>query len=183
MTSDTIIAQKTSRYRTKLMDVLWGAWARDVIKKPNSDEISILSIYDTIRKGGKKDFPFTVDLLAIVAYRTYPIEYQQVFKVTLKMLDLDMTPIFAQNEQIQVPTMDELMWYETYELKGVEIREPGVYELNVLVNDDRKQYIPLHVLADKAMILDLENDSYEEKWLEDVDLGEFNKGDIKGKEE
>lgn len=167
---------KIARSESEIMEVLWGAWARDIFYKPNSNEISILGIYDTISKNGKKDFPFTTNLLVVVAYRTYPIEYSQTFKITLKMLDLDMTPIFSQDEQIKVPTIDELTWYESYQLNNIEIQQPGNYELDVLVNDDRKQYFPLHVCADRITILDLENDSYEEKWLEDTDLG---KPDIK----
>jgi hypothetical protein len=36
-------------------------------KKPESDEISVIGAYDSIRKGGKSDFPFITDLVAVMA--------------------------------------------------------------------------------------------------------------------
>jgi hypothetical protein len=149
------------------MNVLWGAWAKEVRPSSKVNELSILGIYDTIWKGGKSDFPFSETLLAVVAYRSYPVDYRKTFKVTLQMNDLDGSPLFYHDIRVETPLLDELVWYQTYEVK-IDIQEPGTYELNILINDDRKQYITLNVIGHRARILNLEEDSYEEKWLEDI---------------
>ena len=155
-------------HKEKPMDVLWGAWVKGIRLARNS--VDIVGIYDEIGKGGKSDFPFKANLKVVLAYQAYPSEFGRTFKVTLNLIDLDGRPLYDFTTRCLAPTLigeSKIRWYESYELKGVVIRDVGYYELGVLVNGEQKQNVPLWVLAPKMVIWNREDDSTTEKWLDE----------------
>ena len=150
------------------MDVLWGAWATIVVIE-NGYLKDIEGVYDTISKGGKKDFPFITDLRLIVCYQSYAVEYAREFVITLEMQDLDGSVLFSTENTIQGASKDtEIRWYEHYLLEGITFNQPGYYELNVLVNGERRQHVPLWIHANKGILINEEEDSIKEMWAEDI---------------
>jgi hypothetical protein len=151
------------------MDVLWGAW----IKQVNFDQwqrlADLIGIYDMIHKEKKSDFPFISDLHVILAYEASLAECTKSFKITLEIIDLDATHrIFELNGEITVPQGDmPLRWYEYYVLENVIIREPGYYELSVSIDGQSKQRVPLWVTAPKLWIMD--GDITTEMWDDDFE--------------
>jgi len=150
----------------KKMDVLWGAWVKEVNHTQNC--IDIIGIYDDIWKTKRGDFPFTVDLKALVAYQANSTESDKTFHRTLTIMDIDARPIFSDDSVMIIPTVLDTpyRWYEEYVLKGVVIKEPAYYQLSILINQEEKQVIPLRVLAPKRMIWNPEDDSTIEEWIE-----------------
>jgi len=123
------------------MEVLWGAWVKKVTREKEPPySIDINGIYDTINKHVKGDFPFTINLKVILAFEAQASEQERIFKCTLRIIDLDARDIFAINDQIAIPNGDiPLRWYEDYEFNDVLFREPGYYELSILINDEQRQ--------------------------------------------
>ena len=151
------------------MDVLWGAWVKQVTYDEQSRTFSFEGIYDTIYKREKFDYPFYTDLLVVLACQASPAEYDRTFNITLDLVDDDaINHLVTQDEQITVPRGDSPQrWYEEFELKSVEIREPGQYSLSILIENQQKHAIPLWVVSPKMMIIDEEKDITTELWPED----------------
>jgi hypothetical protein len=152
----------------KRMDVLWGAWAKQIRLEEKQDSVDIIGIYENIWKPQRSDFPLTIDLQAIVAYQAYPSESNKIFKLTLTIVDIDASPIFSQDE---VLTLSEVIdtpyrWFEKYEFRNVVIKEPHYYELSILINQEQKQVIPLWVIAPKQITWNPADDSTTEEWAE-----------------
>lgn len=167
MTNDTIIAQKPSGCRAKLMDVLWGAWIKQLTYVPESRSINIEGIYEDIYKQSIKDYPFTINLRAVIAYRAFRAESGQTYDVELKLLDVDGSDIISLRSAIDIPEVDytEQRWYEDYELDNVEIEEPGYYELSICINKEIKKVVPLWVVTPKEYELDENWRTISERWL------------------
>lgn len=157
------------------MDVLWGAWVRQVVFDEQHRTTDILGIYDEIWKRRKSDFPFSVNLNVILSYQAYPSEYEKTKEVSFSMHDIDASELFSYSFMLQVPALygdSKIRWYESYDLSNIVIKEPGYYELGILVNGEEKQNIPLRVIAPKMVDLDklINHDIYEERWIEDKDI-------------
>jgi len=150
------------------MDVLWGAWARQVILARNS--LDIMGIYDEIWKKGRSDFPFEVDLNLILSYQAYPSEFEKTKEITMSMLDIDASELLSYSFDLEVPAMygeSKIRWYEDYELTKVKIKEPGYYELGILINGEQKQNVPLWVIAPKKSTWNPDDASTFEEWAEE----------------
>ena len=165
----------TTRYttnKTNTMDVLWGAWAKQI--NHANDSVDIMGIYDEIWKEKKSDFPFLVNLLLVLAYQADKSEIEQTYQVTLTMVDrFGIDILFSEVFPITVFQGDmPLRWYESYWLNNVEIREPDYYELNVLISRQFKQRIPLWILAPKMTLLDSDYHITKEIWPEDFNKEE-----------
>jgi len=165
----TTITTKELCNRARPMDVLWGAWAKYIKLDERQQSIDIGGIHNEIWKRAKSDFPFITDLWAIVAYEASTAEYDGVFQITLEIIDLDaMHRIFSIEYGMTVPSGDSpFRWYADYELKNVEIKESGYYELSILVDGQFKQRIPLWVIAPKGSIENEEDGVTIEFWAED----------------
>ena len=149
------------------MDILWGAWAT-VVMIVDGELQGLDGVYTTIIKGGKGDFPFTTDLRLVVCYQSYAVEFGRDFAIILEMQDLDGRCMASISETVQGASADtETRWYEHY-LLNVTFNRPGYYELNVLVNGERRQHIPLWVNANRGILIDEEEDSVKEMWVEDM---------------
>ena len=160
------------------MDVLWGAWATIVLIDDGRLQ-GIEGVYDTISKGGKWDFPFTTDLRLIVCYQSYAVEYAREYEITLEMQDLDGASLFNSKEVVQGASVDtEVRWYEHYLLENVTFNQPGYYELNILVNDERRQHVPLWIHANRGILINEEEDSVKEMWVEDMLKGKDTGKDV-----
>ena len=122
-----------------------------------------------IYKDKKSDYPFYTDVLVVLACQASPAEYNRVFDTTLDLIDEDaINHLITQNERITVPSGDSPQrWYEEFELKAIEIREPGQYSLSILIENQQKHAIPLWVVSPKMMIIDEEKDITTELWPED----------------
>ena len=146
------------------MDVLWGAWCKTVTW--NKDySLDIVGIYEDIMLEGRADFPHKTNLNVIISYQAQRAEQGRAIKQTLIIRDLDGSSIFEQDWMLSIPQGDTpLRWYETYDLENITFKEPGYYELTVLVNGDAKQIIPLNVNATKVMMWDEERDMTIEAW-------------------
>ncbi len=168
MNTDTI-PTKTLYYRVKSMDILWGAWVKQVTYFSQPESMNIEGIYDTISKKQKSDFPFTADLRVILSCQASVAEHERMYQITLEIVDLDaISRIFSLEHEVIVASSDSPnRWYEDFELANVEIKEPGYYELNVLVDHQFKQRVPLWITAPKMYILDDVNDVKTELWPED----------------
>lgn len=165
------------------MDVLWGAFVKDVVYNEKANSYDIHGIYDTIYKEKKSDYPFFVDLAAVIVFQAQQVEYERTYNLTLELIDIDgVNHIFELNDKIQVPSGDSPQrWYETYELKGVGFDEPNQYSLSIQIDGQQKQEIPLWVISPKGMIIDEKHDIKTEFWPEDLkqarkenDLGSSN---------
>lgn len=169
MDIDKIKQIKSAYDKVKTMDVLWGAWVKQTTYDEQSRTYSFEGIYDTIYKDKKADYPFYIDLLVILACQASPAEYDRTFTATLDLIDDDaINHLAIQDEQITVPSGDSPQrWYEDFELKGVEIREPGQYSLSILIENQQKHAVPLWVVSSKMLITDEENDVTTELWAED----------------
>lgn len=155
--------------KVKTMDVLWGAWIKNFTYDGKNDFLDILGIYDTIYLKHKRDYPHITDLRVVIALQAFPSEYNQVKKLSLKIIDIDGQNLIAIDNQITVPELGgvtKLRWYEDYTLENVIFREPGYYELGILINDDEKQNVPLWVHSPKMLIVNPEDDSTLEKWID-----------------
>ena len=157
------------------MDVLWGAWIKQLDYDEGLHYINIIGIYDIIDKWRKSDYPFTTDLKVVLACQGYPSEYGHQKEISLVMWDIDATELYSQSFSLEVPTLfgeSKVRWYETYELSGIVFGAPGYYELGILVNGEEKQNIPLQIMSGKMVDLDkfIKHDIYEERWFEDKDL-------------
>jgi hypothetical protein len=165
----TIDRINTSHKREKYMDVLWGAWVTEF--KYNSEVytgIDIIGAYDVIVKEKKNDFPFSIDLKAVIALQASVSEYKHAFNLALEIIDLDSSILFEDKEYLEVPEGDSPMrWYEYFEFNNVLIRKEGYYELSILVNQEQKQRIPLWVTVSKLSIIDEKNDVDIEMYPED----------------
>lgn len=151
--------------KRKTMEVLWGAWAKRVDLDEN--EINVIGIYDVIYKQKRSDFPFTVDLLGVIVYQSSIAEVDKIYSRELTIMGLD-APMFSEEDQLTVPIVGDppYRWYEEFELHNVEIREPGNYQLSVLINGEEKQIIPLWIVAPKMISHNREDDSTTEEWSE-----------------
>jgi len=150
------------------MDILWGAWVREIILNEKGQLADIIGIYDEIWKEKKGDFPFFTDLRVVLACQAEVAEFHQTFKATLNIIDLAGISILSVEELISINEGDSpFRWYVTYEFKDVEIPEPGYYELSILIEGQFKQRIPLWVITPKMIIHDPEKDSITESWPED----------------
>ena len=147
-------------HREEQMDVLWGAWVKQIEFDEWNQPESITGIYDTIWKEKKSDFPFITDLHVVLAYEAAMSESDKIFKVTLEIIDLDATNrIFLTEDNIVIPKGDiPLRWYKDYIFEGVIVREPNYYELSISIEQQYKQHIPLWIIAPKAIVIDEEND-------------------------
>lgn len=156
-------------HEAKPMDVLWGAWAKQVKLDERQQSVDIIGIYDEIWKEKRSDFPFVVDLRAIICYQASLAESNKTFKLTLTIVDIEATPIFSEDEVFTIPQIGDtpFRWFEEYELRNVEIREPHYYELSILINQQVKQIIPLWVIAPKEITWNPEDDSTTERWIEE----------------
>ncbi len=165
----TTITSEIPKGRIRPMDVLWGAWVKNVKIDQRQQSIDIIGIYDEIRRGGRSDFPFTIDLLAIVAYEASLSEANKTFQLTLEILDLD-KPIFSITEDLILPNFldAKIRWYQDYYIENVVIREPSDYLLYILVNGQEKQTIPLHVYGLQAIKYDYVRDATTKMWEEDA---------------
>ena len=154
------------------MDVLWGAWVKQV--NFGRESIDISGIYQVIWKEKKGDFPFIIDLHVILAYEALQAECDKKLNTTVEIIDQDaINRIFQRNFYITVPQGDmPLRWYEDYVFENVEIREPGYYELIIFIENQCKQRVPLRVVAPKMMIIDEKNDIKTELWPEDLERWE-----------
>jgi hypothetical protein len=152
----------------KIMDVLWGAWAKQVRLDERQDSVDIIGIYENIWKSKRSDFPFAIDLRAVVAYQANFAESNKTYQRTLTIMDVDATPIFTEDAVMTIPPVGDTpyRWYEEYEFRGVFIKEPAYYQLSVLINQEEKQVIPLWVIAPKQITVNLEDDSTTEEWAE-----------------
>ena len=159
----TIDRIHTSHKREKPMDVLWGAWIEDFnVNEDNS--LDITGIYDEIYKKKKADYPFTIDLQVVVAYRvTDPSERGHIYNLTFDFRDqYGAIHIFEMNDQIIVPEDDiPHTFYESYEFKDIEIKEPDLYMLAILLDKHIKLPIPLWIVSPKAGSFNTE------MWFED----------------
>jgi len=154
------------------MDILWGAWATEVIRDAERQIKDIIGIYDEIWKERKADFPFRTDLLAVWACQAEVAEFGRTHQITLNIIDVAGNSLCSVNDQLTVGRGDTpYRWYETSEFPSVEIEEPGYYELSILVDKQVRHCIPLWVIAPKMMILDPERDSTTEMWPEDYEAG------------
>lgn len=137
------------------MDILWGAWAKEVTYGDDLLVRDIKGIYNTIWKKAKSDFPFSADLHVILVYQASRVEWNRAFKITLEIIDQDaITRIFATDVNIIVPQGDmPLRWYEDYEFKNVIIEQPGYYELNISIERQYNQHVPLWIEAPKKQII------------------------------
>ena len=152
------------------MEVLWGAWVKQVKLDDSQRSIDIIGSYDLIYKKKKSDFPFITDLQVILAYHVANrTEVEQTYQITFDFADrFGVVHPFILTQEITVPSGDlPLRWYETYMFNNVQIREPEYHELQVLIERQFKQRIPLWVIAPKVMIYDPEKDSTTELWPED----------------
>jgi len=151
------------------MDVLWGAWIRQINLDQHQQLVDIIGIYHIIHKENKSDFPLITDLHVILAFEATLAECTKTFKITLEIIDLDATHrIFELNGEIVVPEGDmPLIWYEDYVLENVIIREPAYYELSVSIDNQFKQRVPLWVTAPKMWIMN--GDITTEMWGEDYE--------------
>ena len=160
---------KTDFGKTTVMDILWGAWVKQVAYDEQLRTYNFEGIYDTIYKDKKSDYPFYISLRVILACQAHPSEYDQTFKVLLDLIDYDaINHLVTQDEMIEVPRGDSPQrWYEDYELKDIEVEEPGYYQLSVLVENQEKQIVPLWVVCPKGITWDEENGTVTEFWAED----------------
>jgi hypothetical protein len=165
MNTTTITRTETIK-KTGTMEVLWGAWAKNVRFNEQQRSTDIEGIYEQIFKDKRSDFPFIVDLLAVLHFEASIAEQDRTYQVALEIIDLDATTrILTDTEEIVVPKGDSpLRWYETFEIKNVEIQEPGYYELSILIDRQFKQRIPLWVLAPKRLTYDPISDSTTKSW-------------------
>jgi len=165
----TMTTEELLYSKAKPMDVLWGAWAKQVKLNERQGSIDIIGIYDTIHKEKKGDFPLVVDLQAILTYQANRAEFEETYQITFDFIDMyGVNKLFSLTRRMTVPSGDiPLRWYESYRFDNIEIREPDYYELLVSVDRQFKQRIPLWVIAPKMIILDLEKDSTTELWPED----------------
>jgi hypothetical protein len=153
------------------MDILWGAWVKQVDYDEQARAYSFIGVFDTIYKEHKAEYPFYVDLLAILACQASPAKYNQTFGVTFDLIDEDaINHLVTQDEIITVPAGDSPQrWYEQFELKRVEIDEPGQYSLSMLVEHQQKHAIPLWVISPKGMTVDDGKGIVKEFWAEDFE--------------
>lgn len=167
----TTIATKQPFQRIRPMDVTWAAWVRDINYNPEQHTWDFIGIYDTISKHNKSDFPFSVDLQLIVSYTAKLPESKKTFNLKLEILDLD-KPIFSIEENIVLPEFldKDIQWYQDYKIENVVFKEPGDYFLYILVDNQEKQSVPLHIHVPKAVNMDkfMKYSIYEERWIEDL---------------
>jgi hypothetical protein len=165
----------TSYKREKPMDVLWGAWVKQVVYSDSLPEtIDIKGIYDTIRKNKKSDYPFSMNLQVVLVYQAHLSESGKDYNISLGMIDIDAVPLLSIEDIITVPEFSDervIRWYQDYKFHSVVIKQPGYYELSISVNNEHRQHIPLLVDSPKAVDMDklIKYDIYEERWIEDVD--------------
>lgn len=164
---------RTFRKRGAFMQVLWGAWARDVQyngRESIGHSIDIIGIHDNIYYGSYSAFPIVVNLKAVVSYQAEQSEFNRTINQTLEILDLDGSAIFSQDWQLPIHEGDSpFRWYEVYDLQNIRFREPGQYELYILVNGEQRYSIPLWIITPKATYEDEERGIKVEGWnLEEV---------------
>lgn len=172
MSIDKMAAITPIKRETITMEVLWGAWATEISDNPTVPNcFDVIGIYDQIYKLHRKDYPFSLDLTAIMSFEASQAEANKRFKINLEMIDLDGTVIFSYLDYVDVPKCDiPNRWYEDYKLSNVIFREPGYYELSILIDNQQKQRIPLWIIAYKASLINIEKDSYTEMWAEDFNI-------------
>lgn len=174
----TTITTKEPIQRAEAMDVLWGAWVKQVKFHEHPYYVDILGIYEVIDKEKKSDFPLITDLHLVLAFNVAnTVELGQTFEINLDFADrFGVYHPFNVTYQITVPKGDlPMRWYEPYIFRDVLIREPDHYYLNVSIARQFKLSVPLWIIAPKAIMYDPEKDSTTEFWPEDWDEF-FNKG-------
>lgn len=176
MIASKIPSNQLQKGKTKPMNVMWGAWLKEATYDQDSREYTFKGIYDVIFKRNKDDYPFTTDLLIVLALQSFPIESGKSYDLQLAIQDLDGSILFSLDDKIQMPETDNSQerWYISYELNDAVIEQPGYYELNVIINQESRHQIPLWVISPKVVDLTklLEEDIYEERWWEDFDKGQ-----------
>ncbi len=151
------------------MDVLWGAWAKEVHYDEHGNLTDIIGIYDTIYRGSKSEFPVILDLCVVLACEAYNEENDQVFALTLEMVDTDtISRLVRTTRDIKVPhNGDPIRWYETATFDAITIRVPSRYYLSASVERQLKHRVPLDIVAPKMYLIDDFGDITAEFWGED----------------
>lgn len=171
MNVDTMANITPIKHGVNTLDVLWGAWVKNIRYSEERRTWDFMGIYDTIWKQNKGDFPFTTELKFIISYQASIAEAKGKFKLSLELLDLD-KPIFSITQDLVLPEFldADIRWYQDYKLENVIIKEPRQYWLYILVDGQEKHNIPLYVSVPKeTIIMDMENDVKVELWPEDHD--------------
>lgn len=166
----TTISNTEPIRRLEAMDVLWGAWVKQV--KFSKHSTDILGVYDEIWLKGKTDLPLITDLNLVLAFNVAnTAELGQDYEITLDLGDkFGIYHPFKTMYYITVPEGDlPVRWYQPFNFENVLIREPNLYFLNVSIERQFKLAIPLWVIARKVMMYDPEKDSTTEFWPEDWD--------------
>ncbi len=155
------------------MQVLWGAWVHSFVEHAKHPyTIDINGIYGYIYKEKKSDFPFIVDLRAVLAFQvTNNAEMGRKYKITLDFRDkFGIDILFQSTKQIHIDEGDlPLRWYSHFFIRNVEIKEPDDYLLNIYINEEFKQFVPLSVIAPKLATYDPEKDITTNMWPEDFE--------------
>lgn len=161
------------RIESKSMDILWAAWVTDFAENHTVPSgIDIVGIYDAIDKNGKADFPFTVDLKIVLAYRVMnSVDFNQIYPISFDFRDQwGANIIFQMNDQLKIiEGTIPVQLYESYKFNKVTIREPGLYWLSILINGRVETTIPLRVIADRLSVIDLKRGIDIEMWPEDYE--------------
>jgi hypothetical protein len=166
----TTIATEKPIQREEAMDVLWGAWVKQVRFHRQTYSVDVLGIYEVIEKEKKADFPFLVDLKAVFAFSVAnEVELGQSYTLSFDLTDkYAVYHPFTMNQQISVPKGDlPMRWYQPFTFSNVLIKEPVVHYLYVSIERQFKFSMPLWILAPKLMVIDDERDITTEMWPED----------------
>jgi hypothetical protein len=154
------------------MDVLWGAWIKDAKYNDENRTFDFTGIYDQIWKDKKSDFPFVINLMAVLNIEASIVEFNKTYQITLEIIDLDAHHrLYTSTENLIVESGDTpFRWYDLYLFENIEFKEPGYYELSISINQQFKQRIPLWIIAPKLMLWEPEKDITTEMWPDDYDF-------------
>lgn len=162
---------KATKPKEWRMQVMWGAWVKKaIIRRKHPFTVDIQGIYEQIWKHEKADFPFSVDLTLLLVYQiTNRAEFGQVYKLALDFRDkYGIDCLFRSIQPMQLPEGDlPVRWYETYAINNVVIKQPDDYAMNIYINQEFKQLIPLWVIAPKVMTWDDATGTTTEMWPEE----------------